>query len=394
MKARLTARARLTVLYTGFVAAAGLVLTGLTYLFMRRSLGQRLVRIDIRGPDGTVQTAPRPEDLPNLGRLQDATLHELLIQALIALAVVTALAALLSWLVAGRVLHPVRAIASTAQRLSAENLSERVPVNKPRDELAALAATVNGMLDRIQAGVASQKLFTANAAHELRTPLTTMRTAIDVTLDGEPSRDELITMAEDIRTAIGTSQRTLDGLLALALSQAATGRRRVVDLSDFVGVPEESNLRPAPVVGDPVLLEMMVANLVDNALRHNDSEDGIEVETGVEGTEAFLRIANGGPAIAPGEAERLLEPFVRGGGGRTGGEGVGLGLAIVHAIVLAHRGRIRLDPRAGGGLCVTLHFPLPAGCGGKSPRVTTGSGGGGVAEPRSPGTRRRRRAAR
>jgi signal transduction histidine kinase len=186
-----------------------------------------------------------------------------------------------------------------------------------------------------------------------------MRTAIDVTLDGEPSRDELITMARDIRTAIGRSQRTLDGLLALAHSQAATGRRRLVDLSALVGVPDESRLRPAPVVGEPVLLEMMVANLVDNALRHNDSDDELEVETGVEGGEAFLRISNGGQVIAPGESERMLEPFVRGENGRTGGEGVGLGLAIVHAIVLAHQGRIRLDPRDGGGLCVTLHFALP-----------------------------------
>lgn len=361
MKLRLTARTRLTVLYTGLVLAAGLVLTGLTYLFMRRRLGQRLVHIDnLRGPDGTVETAPPPEELlPELDRLQDATLHELLIQALIALAMVTALAALLGWLVAGRVLRPIRAISATAQRLSAENLSERVPVNEPRDELAALAATINGMLDRIQAGVASQKLFTANAAHELRTPLTTMRTAIDVTLDGEPSRDELLTMAEDVRTAIGRSQRTLNGLLTLAHSQAATGRRRLVDLSDFVGVPNESNLRPAPVFGDPVLLEMMVANLVDNALRHNDSEDEIEVETRVEGGETLLRISNGGRVIASVETERLLEPFVRGEGDRTGSEGVGLGLAIVHAIVLVHRGRIRLDPRDGGGLCVTLHFPLP-----------------------------------
>jgi signal transduction histidine kinase len=357
---RFTARARLTILYTGLVLVAGLVLTGLTYLFMRHRLGQRSVRVDLRGPDGTAVTAPRPEDLlPDLDRLQDETLHELLIQALIALAVVTALAALLGWLVAGRVLRPIRAISTTAQRLSAENLSERVPVNEPRDELAALAATVNGMLDRIQAGVASQKLFTANAAHELRTPLTTMRTAIDVTLDGEPGRDELIAMAEDVRTAIGKSQRTLDGLLALAHSQAATGRRHLVDLSDLVAVSDESNLRPAPVVGDPVLLEMMVANLVDNALRHNESESEIEVESGVEGGEGFLRISNGGHMIDPGETKRLLEPFVRGDGGRTGGEGVGLGLAIVHAIVLAHRGRIRLDPRDAGGLCVTVRFPLP-----------------------------------
>jgi signal transduction histidine kinase len=225
--------------------------------------------------------------------------------------------------------------------------------------LATLAATVNGMLDRIQAGMVSQKLFTANAAHELRTPLTTMRTAIDVTLDGEPARDELITMARDVRHAIGKSQRTLDGLLALARSQAAMGRRRLVALQDLVGVPGVPNLLAAPVVGDPVLLEMMVANLMDNALRHNDSEDEIEVATGVEGGEAFLRIANGGPLITAEEAGQLLKPFVRGADARSAGEGAGLGLAIVHAVVLAHCGRIRLDPRDGGGLCVTVLFPLP-----------------------------------
>ena len=358
MTLRLTARARLTLLYTGLVLAAGLVLTGLTYLFMRRRLGQRFIHLDFRQQESTTQTPPRPQEpLPDLDSLRDVALHELLTQALIALAVVTALAALLGWLVAGRVLRPLRAISATALRLSVANLSDRVPVNEPRDELSALAATINGMLDRIQAGVSSQKLFTANAAHELRTPLTTMRTAIDVTLDGIPSRGELITMAEDIRIAIGKSQRTLDGLLALAHSQAATGRRQLVDLSILAGPPEGFNLGPAQVTGDPVLLEMMVANLMDNALRHGQSEDKIVVATGTERGEAFLRICNDGRVIAARQAERLLEPFVRGENTRTGNEGAGLGLAIVHAIVLAHQGRILLYPREGGGLCVTVHLP-------------------------------------
>jgi signal transduction histidine kinase len=169
-------------------------------------------------------------------RVRDDAMSALLTQAAL---VVAALAALTGWLVAGRILRPIRAISGTANRLSAENLSERIPVRQPADELAALAATINGMLDRIQHGIAerdrvlnSQRLFVANAAHELRTPLTTMRTAIDVTIDGEPDRAELVAMAGDIATAVETSQRTLDGLLVpLARSQAGHPIPRARELS-------------------------------------------------------------------------------------------------------------------------------------------------------------------
>jgi signal transduction histidine kinase len=382
--ARLSARGRLTILSTVLVVVSGVALASLTYVLMRRNLDHRLVHIEVT-TSGSGGEPPRLQDLvPEIaGRMQAETLTELLTQAAVALAVVTLLATMLGWLVSGRVLRPIRSISSTAQRLSAENMSERVPVDRPPDELAALAGTINGMLDRIQQGVAerdrvldSQRMFTANAAHELRTPMTTMRTAIDVTLDGEPSRAELLTMADDIRTAIGQSQRTLDGLLALAHSQASTGKRRRVDLADVTagivdGAVEEvaardvtlrTDLRPAPVRGDPVLLERMAGNLVDNALRYNHAGGDIAVTTGTRAERAFLQITNTGRLIAADEAESLLEPFVRGRDNRTRADsGAGLGLSIVRAIVVAHDGEISTATRRAGGLEITIRLPRALG---------------------------------
>ncbi|WP_064745123.1 sensor histidine kinase [Pseudonocardia acaciae] len=382
MSVRLSARARLSVLFTALVLAAGIALTALTYLLMRRNLAHRLTLVHIDPSNGG--PPPEPPAPPDLAEhLRSETLAELLTQAGVALGVVTVLAAALVWLVAGRVLRPIRAISATAQRLSAENLRERVPVTTPRDELAALADTVNGMLDRIQQGVTerdrvlhSQRMFTANAAHELRTPLTTVRTAIDVTLDGQPSRSELLTMAADIRTAVEQSQRTLDGLLTLARSHVGPAEPRTVDLAAAAAgvldrategaatrdVTLRTDLRPAPVDGEPVLLERMIGNLVDNAVRYNHPGGHVTLSTEAAATHASLRIRNTGAAVPPGEAAALLEPFVRGEGARTHTRtdgGAGLGLSIVQAIVTAHRGEIEVIARPTGGLDITVRFPLP-----------------------------------
>ncbi|WP_231960748.1 sensor histidine kinase [Amycolatopsis thermoflava] len=305
-------------------------------------------------------------------------MSEFLGQASIAPAVVVLPAAVLGWLVAGRVLRPIRAISATARRLSAENLAERVPVTAPPDELATLAATINDMLDRIQQGIAerdrvlrSQRMFTANAAHELRTPLTTVRAAIDVTLDGEPTRAELLAMTGDIATAIEHSRRTLDGLLALARSQTGALTRQRVDLADLVaaaldGLAQQvvaralvlrTGLRPAVTGGEPVLLERMAGNLVDNAVRYNRPGGLVDVATGSTDEQVFLRISNTGAAV-PGDAQRLLEPFVRGAGARVRSEsGAGLGLSIVHAVATAHHGRVSIAAPRAGGLDVTGWLP-------------------------------------
>ncbi|WP_206305963.1 HAMP domain-containing sensor histidine kinase [Streptomyces sp. RFCAC02] len=307
----------------------------------------------------------------------ELTLSTLLTQAAIALAVVTLVAAVLGRWLAGRILRPVRTIAATAQRLSADNLSERVEVTAPVDELAALATTVNGMLDRIQQGVHAQRLFTANAAHELRTPLATIRTAVDVTLDGRPGRDDLITMAHDVRDAAARCRLTLDGLLLLARVQSGTEcPDRPADLAALAaealdgarpGIAElaltvDTDLRPAPVTGQPVLLERMVGNVIGNAARHNHSGGRVTVATGTTGDgHCRLRVVNTGPVIAPAAADQLLEPFVRGDGARLhDGTGSGLGLSIVRAVVTAHRGTLRLTPLPGGGLDVIVLLPAAA----------------------------------
>ncbi|WP_433384187.1 HAMP domain-containing protein [Micromonospora sp. KLBMP9576] len=299
---RLTARGRLTLLYTALVLAAGALLLALTYLL--------LLRGSLRLP------SPTPDDDVG-GRLRGEAIFDLLTRAALALLVVTALAALTGWLVAGRILRPLREISATTNRLSAENLSERVPVRQPADELTALAGTINGMLDRIQHGIAdrdrvlsSQRLFVANAAHELRTPLTTMRTAVDVTLDGEPDRAELVAMAGDIATAVETSQRTLDGLLILARSQA---------------------------------------------VRYNHAGGNVTMVSGTANGRAFLRVVNTGPLVTPEEERWLFEPFVRGAGNGT--RGAGLGLSIVRAVVTAHDGGISSIARPTGGMDIAVHLP-------------------------------------
>ncbi|WP_207400614.1 sensor histidine kinase [Actinomadura roseirufa] len=375
---RLTARSRLTLAYTSLVAAAGVLLLALTYLLLWRGLhtpglvrGRRTVPVD------------NPDD-----RLLGEAMSELLTRASLALLAVTTVAGLTGWLVAGRILRPIRAMSSTANRLSAENLSERVPVGQPADELATLAATINGMLDRIQDGIterdrvlSSQRLFVANAAHELRTPLTTMRTAIDVTLDGEPDRAELVVMAGDIAAAVETSQRTLDGLLLLARSQAGPLRRTPVDLAAVAAaaiaasadraaggtVTLQADLRPAPSSGEPVLLERMAHNLLDNALRYNHPGGNVTVSSGTTDGRVFLRVTNTGRPVTPDEERRLFEPFVRGAGNGT--RGTGLGLSIVRAIVTAHDGDISSTARPTGGMDIAVHLPQTEACEGIGPRV-------------------------
>jgi signal transduction histidine kinase len=374
---RLTARARLTLLLTALVLAAGVALTALTYLMMWENLRHRTFFTylePIGTPASGTPSADRLRDLAD--RMAADTLATLLTQAGLALIVVTGLAAVLGWLMAGRVLRPIRAVSATARRLSAENLTERVPVTVPADELSVLAGTVNGMLDRIQHGVVerdrildSQRLFTANAAHELRTPLTTARTAIDVTLDGNPSRAELLAMAGDVRSAVEHVQRVLDGLLLLARSQAGIGAREPADLAGIAAAALDAagqrardlaihtDLRPAPVSGEPVLLERMVGNVVDNAVRYNRPDGHLAISTGTAGGRAVLRISNTGREIPPDEAQKLLEPFVHGQEARVRTDGLGLGLSIVRAVALAHRGGIAVTARPGGGLDITVELP-------------------------------------
>jgi len=272
-------------------------------------------------------------------------------------------------------------VTATARRLSAESLDERIGLRTgPADEVAELAATFDAMLDRLQGAFETQRRFVANASHELRTPLAVMRTEIDVTLaDPDADPDELRRMGEVVRDAGRRAEHLVAGLLLLARTEGSGLSERVrLDLADAVpgaldGVRDETAARaltvrrvlePAPVEGDPALLERVVGNLVENAVRHNVDAGWIEITTGVEtgaareggaAREVVLCVASSGAAVDATTVAVLFEPFRRG-TDRTG-SGSGLGLSIVRAVVGAHGGLVEAEPVAGGGLRVRVRLP-------------------------------------
>ena len=296
------------------------------------------------------------------------TMHELEVWSLLGLGLLTLASAGLGWLMAGRVLRPVREITGAARRASEEHLGERINLVGPEDELKELADTFDAMLDRLDLAFAAQRQFVANASHELRTPLTSMRTAIDVVL-AKPAHTtaQLEATAEKVRRSIERAEHIIDALLTLAVSNQRAEQRDEVDLAtaaedalDAVGeqaraagVSVESELRWAEVTGNRVLLERLVANLVENAVVHNVEGGWVRVRTGFEGGRAVLEVANSGPVVAADVLPHLFEPFRRG-QGRTAASGVGLGLSIVQSVAEAHGATVSASPGAEGGLTVTV----------------------------------------
>jgi signal transduction histidine kinase len=281
--------------------------------------------------------------------------------------VVTALAAVLGWIFAGRALRPVHRIAAAARAASEENLSARVALRGPRDELRELADTFDGMLSRLQVAFEGQQQFIANASHELRTPLAVMRTSVDV-VAGNPdsTSDDLRAMAGDIRTAVDHADHLIGALLLLARNQHGLTTHEVIDLATVVeDVLDVTNvqdrrvrtaLQPALVSGDPVLIERLVANLMDNAVRYNVTLGEIWVTTRKDGGASRLTVTNTGPVINAADAEHIFEPFRRL-NDRTTHEGFGLGLAIVASIASVHGGSAGARSRNDGGLSVTVTIP-------------------------------------
>jgi signal transduction histidine kinase len=385
---RRTARLRLTLLYGSLFALCGAGLLGFTFwLFYRATAGEQIMP-----KPGTVGTTRTEVTLPpaacrhnppstvaacmeRLGQLQAHTfdLHALLVQSGIALAVMAALAFGLGWLVAGRVLRPLRAITVTAQRISATSLHERLAMAAPDDEFKELADTLDGLFARLEASFTAQRHFVASAAHELRTPLTLDKTLLQLALRNPCSTAEQwrATGAELLESGL-QQERTLEALLTLATSEAGLGRHEPADLAkvaatSLASVSAETERRrlhvatslgPAPLLGDPDLITRLMANLVDNAVRHNVSGGDVEVSTARRAGQAVLTVANSGPVIPPGEIGRLLQPFQRLAPTRSSdGDGHGLGLAIVRAIASAHGATLTTRARVGGGMQVQVSFP-------------------------------------
>jgi signal transduction histidine kinase len=377
-----TIRVRLTLLYTGLFVACGVIVIAITYGLVAS------LPAESTDPFARLGTAIRNravcpfDDEQLLAQCKEAfretasaaaqdqresTLAHLLRYSLITLAAATLLAALAGWIAAGRVLRPVQQITQAARTASEHNLAARVSLRGPRDELRELADTFDAMLARLQAAFESQRRFIANAGHELRTPLTVMRATLDVVLaKPAPTPGELRRMGQDVRAAVDHAERLINALLTLARSDRgltvhepvdlATVAEDVVDASDRADRRLHALLEPAMTSGDPVLLERLVANLVDNASRYNVPGGDLWLTTSTVDGQATLVVANTGPVVARHALPVLFEPFQRL-QGRTTGDGFGLGLAIVASITAAHRGGVTAEPRPGGGLTVTVTMP-------------------------------------
>lgn len=299
----------------------------------------------------------------------------------------------LGWVVSGRFLRPLRVMTETARDISANNLHRRLGVpQRGRDELAELAATLDQLFGRLEASFASQRQFVANASHELRTPLTAEKTLLQVALaDPEASAESLRDACHEVLALSDAQERLIGALLALTNGQQGVERPSELDLAEIAEsvlqsraaleskLTVESTLEPSPIRGDPQLVESLVANLVENALRHNVPGGRVEVITepidrslvspGVYAVsrrspdgrlDGRITIRNTGPVVPPEELDRLFEPFQRMRGPRLHGEGHGLGLAIVQAIADVHSARVDAWTRPEGGLDITITFPADA----------------------------------
>ena len=337
------------------------------------------------GPPAPPESA---EELQALALQQHSdAMRQLLLQGGLALGLLTVGAAVLGWYLAGTMLRPLRTITGTVQEITASNLHRRLALKGRRDELTELGDTFDSLLDRLEASFEAQRQFVANASHELRTPLARQRAIGQVVLaDPQASTEQLRAAHEKILAAGREQERLIEALLDLARGQAAVERRAPADLSALVlkaldahGLDPHGHvvtergeagrgrvvgrvrlrLEPAVVTGDPRLVERLVLNLVGNAFQHAPEDSPIDISTFVRGPHAVLAVSNSGPALTEDDLTVLVQPFRRGAGERTASDrGLGLGLTVVQAVARAHDADLGLVPRAGGGLRVTVAFPV------------------------------------
>jgi signal transduction histidine kinase len=305
-------------------------------------------------------------------------LSKLLGITVLGLGIMTVASGGLGWIMSGRVLRPVRAITETARRASEQHLGERLALDGATDELKELADTFDDMLERLDAAFAGQRRFVADASHELRTPLTAMRTAIDVTLaKPSPTTRQLTDMAVRVRRSIGKAESMVEALLTLAVSgqdrlstefcDLATCAEDAIDSAapeiERLNLDVDATLDPAETAGDPQLLERMIGNLVDNAIRHNEPGGWIRLRTGGSAAAVYLEIANSGPFIPEDAVPSLFEPFRRM-EARTGvRDGAGLGLSIARSVVTAHHATVTARSQPAGGLDISVVIPRNLGDG-------------------------------
>jgi signal transduction histidine kinase len=396
---RRTVRLRLTAVYGVLFLLLGAALLGITYLLVSKQLPtgpgragtpslpvQSGSAVFFRAGTGDCHLTAAPFASPDQLRTQAqrclaeqraVELNQLLTESGIALAIMTVVSIGLGWLVAGRMLGKLRTITAAARSVSASSLHARLALPGPDDELKELGDTFDGLLARLEAAFGAQRQFVANASHELRTPLARQRTLIEVALaDPDPSVTSLREVCRRVLVTGEQQERLIEGLLTLARSQRGLDRYEPLDLAAIAeevllarwpeaeqrGLTVTTGLQPAPVLGDAPLAERLMANLVDNAIRHNLPRGAIEVGTAVWAGHAVVSVFSTGPAIPPDQVDRLFQPFHRGAprDRAAGHDGLGLGLSIVAAIAQAHGAWLQAHALPGGGLGVRAGFPLAA----------------------------------
>jgi signal transduction histidine kinase len=402
---RRTARLRLTVLYAGVFLACGAAVLALAYLLdghaaplvpLHQHLtagqpppGSGLPKVPL-GPLAAAQQARVRSLKADLLAQIASDRHQLLTQSGIALAVVAVAAVVIGWFIAGRVLRPLSTITAAARRISASSLHERLALSGPDDELKELADTLDHLFARLEASFDAQRRFAANASHELRTPLTRERALLEVTrADPAATTGTWLAVSQDLLAFNAEQDRLIEALLTLASGEADPGQREPTDLAAItsaalaaaapaisgLGLAVNASIQPAILDGDPILIQQLVTNLIDNAVRHNLPGGQVQIATKTSGGRAVFSVASSGPVIPPADIDRLFQPFQRFGprsARRDGGHG--LGLAIVQAIATAHGATITARPRPAGGLAIDIACPPPAPA--SPPQVTVRSGAG------------------
>jgi signal transduction histidine kinase len=399
LPARITLRARLTLIYGGLFLVAGVVLLGTTYALFNQQLGSSSLQLV------TVKATPSPVGTPASGdggpppeteamrwmqserqRVHDAATTSLLTQGSIALGLVGVAAAGFGWLVAGRVLAPLHQVTETARRIAAApvaggGLHERISLRGRDDEVKDLADSLNTMLERLDRSFDGQRRFIAHASHELRTPLTVGRALVELALNRKTASADTKQLGESLLQINTRHEQLITGLLLLATSENELTDRRPMDLADVAayvvaqagpqasraGIALHDKLDEALTTGDALLLERLVYNLVENGILYNTQPDGwvrVVTRAGDDG-QVEVEVSNTGPVVSPYEVPALFEPFHRLGDHRQiTAKGAGLGLSVVRSVAATHGGRATATAREEGGLIVTITLPAQPDDGG------------------------------
>jgi two-component system sensor histidine kinase VanS len=355
----LSVRLKLTLSYAGFLMLAGALLLAAVWVFLLRYVPDRAFLINADTP------------LHSVFPVRSSLLHVFAPRAAAVLAFLLVFGLLGGWILAGRMLAPLARITDATRTAATGSLAHRIRLSGRRDEFSELADAFDSMLAQLEAHIAEQQRFAANASHELRTPLAITQTLLDVARN-DPGREngELLDRLHAVNTrAIDLTE----ALLLLSRADQRTFTREHVDLSLIAeeaietllplaekrGVTIETSGDMTPTIGSHPLLLQLSTNLVHNAIVHNLPEQGtVWVTTSVHPKRVALTVENTGARLTPQLVSTLAEPFQRGSKRiRTNHAGVGLGLAIVKSITQAHDGTLTLTPRAAGGLCVTVQLP-------------------------------------